>query len=72
MKRALIALLVFFVVGSALAESPAKIRITTWNLEWSLSTEIGLSPHFFAQKNTLLLAKKIGYARSEPFLEAGL
>src|SRR6266404_8031350 len=36
MKRALIAVLAFFVVGSALGESPepAKIRITTWNLEW--------------------------------------
>jgi hypothetical protein len=36
MKRALIAILAFFVVGSALAQSPesAKIRITTWNLEW--------------------------------------
>ena len=34
MKRTLFALLAFFVVGSALAQSPAKIRITTWNLEW--------------------------------------
>jgi endonuclease/exonuclease/phosphatase family metal-dependent hydrolase len=36
MKRALFALLAFFVVGSALGQSPkpAKIRITTWNLEW--------------------------------------
>jgi hypothetical protein len=34
MKRALIAVLAFFVAGSALAQSPAKIRITTWNLEW--------------------------------------
>jgi endonuclease/exonuclease/phosphatase family metal-dependent hydrolase len=36
MKRALIALLAFFVVGSALGQSPepARIRITTWNLEW--------------------------------------
>src|SRR4029453_12037807 len=34
MKRALIALLAFVVVGSALGQSPAKIRITTWNLEW--------------------------------------
>ena len=34
MKRALIAILAFFVVGSALGQSPAKIRITTWNLEW--------------------------------------
>jgi len=36
MKRALIALLVFFVVGPALGQSPeaVKIRITTWNLEW--------------------------------------
>ncbi|HYK23179.1 MAG TPA: hypothetical protein VEU75_00785 [Candidatus Acidoferrum sp.] len=35
MKRDLIALLAFF-VGSALGQSPepAKIRITTWNLEW--------------------------------------
>ncbi|HVH92539.1 MAG TPA: hypothetical protein VM783_14265, partial [Candidatus Acidoferrum sp.] len=32
--RALIAVLAFFVVGSALGQSPAKIRITTWNLEW--------------------------------------
>jgi endonuclease/exonuclease/phosphatase family metal-dependent hydrolase len=36
MKHALFALLAFFVVGSALGQSPepAKIRITTWNLEW--------------------------------------
>ena len=36
MKRALIPILAFFVVGSALGQSPqpAKIRITTWNLEW--------------------------------------
>jgi endonuclease/exonuclease/phosphatase family metal-dependent hydrolase len=34
MKRVLIAVLAFFVVGSALGQSPSKIRITTWNLEW--------------------------------------
>jgi hypothetical protein len=36
MKRALFALLAFFVVGSALGQSPkpAKIRVATWNLEW--------------------------------------
>ena len=34
MKRALLAVLVFFVVGSVLSQSPAKVRITTWNLEW--------------------------------------
>ena len=36
MNRALLALVAFFVVGSALGQSPerAKIRITTWNLEW--------------------------------------
>jgi len=34
MKRALVAVLVLFVVGSALGQSPAKIRVTTWNLEW--------------------------------------
>jgi endonuclease/exonuclease/phosphatase family metal-dependent hydrolase len=34
MKRALIAVLAFFVVGSAFGQSPTKIRITTWNLEW--------------------------------------
>src|SRR2546421_8364648 len=36
MKPALIAVLAFVVVGSALGQSPqpAKIRITTWNLEW--------------------------------------
>jgi endonuclease/exonuclease/phosphatase family metal-dependent hydrolase len=35
-KRALFALVVAFVVGSALGQSPgpAAIRITTWNLEW--------------------------------------
>jgi endonuclease/exonuclease/phosphatase family metal-dependent hydrolase len=35
-NRAFLALVAFFVVGSTLAESsePAKIRITTWNLEW--------------------------------------
>jgi hypothetical protein len=30
----LFALLAFFVVGPALGQSPGKIRITTWNLEW--------------------------------------
>src|SRR5262249_12759025 len=37
MKQTLIAVLAFFVVGSAVGQSslqPAKIRITTWNLEW--------------------------------------
>jgi endonuclease/exonuclease/phosphatase family metal-dependent hydrolase len=34
MKRALVAVLVLFVVGSALGQSPARFRITTWNLEW--------------------------------------
>jgi hypothetical protein len=34
MKRSLFVLLAFFVVGSAFGQSPAKIRITTWNLEW--------------------------------------
>jgi hypothetical protein len=34
MKRALIAMLAFLVVGSALGQSPTRIRITTWNLEW--------------------------------------
>jgi hypothetical protein len=35
-NRALFALVAFFVVGSALGQSPepARIRITTWNLEW--------------------------------------
>jgi endonuclease/exonuclease/phosphatase family metal-dependent hydrolase len=35
-NRAFLALLASFVVGSAIGESPepAKIRITTWNLEW--------------------------------------
>ena len=34
MKRALVAVLAFFVVGSALGQAPATVRITTWNLEW--------------------------------------
>lgn len=37
MKQTLIAVLAFFVVGSAVGQSslqPAKIRVTTWNLEW--------------------------------------
>jgi hypothetical protein len=34
MKRALLAALALFVVASALGQSPAKIRVTTWNLEW--------------------------------------
>jgi hypothetical protein len=36
MKRGLLAVLAFFVVGSAFGQSPepAKIRVTTWNLEW--------------------------------------
>jgi hypothetical protein len=35
-NRALFALVAFFVIGSALGQSPepAQIRITTWNLEW--------------------------------------
>jgi hypothetical protein len=35
-NRALLALLTVFVVGAALGESPepAKVRVTTWNLEW--------------------------------------
>jgi hypothetical protein len=33
-KRTLFALWAFFVVGLALGQSPAKLRITTWNLEW--------------------------------------
>ena len=35
-KRTLFALLAFFVVdlASAISPEPAKIRITTWNLEW--------------------------------------
>jgi hypothetical protein len=36
MKRVLFAVLAFLVVGSAFGQSPepAKIWITTWNLEW--------------------------------------
>jgi endonuclease/exonuclease/phosphatase family metal-dependent hydrolase len=34
MKRALFALLAFLMVGLAFGQSPATIRITTWNLEW--------------------------------------
>ena len=34
MKRALFALVAFFVVGSTLGQPPTKVRITTWNLEW--------------------------------------
>jgi len=34
MKRVFFAVLAFFIVGSALGQSPAKIRVTTWNLEW--------------------------------------
>jgi endonuclease/exonuclease/phosphatase family metal-dependent hydrolase len=34
MKLALLAVLAFFVVSSALGQTPAKVRITTWNLEW--------------------------------------
>src|SRR6478609_3907229 len=34
MKRALVAALAFLVAASALAQPPAKVRITTWNLEW--------------------------------------
>jgi hypothetical protein len=33
-KHALFALVAFFVAGSILGQSPAKVRITTWNLEW--------------------------------------
>jgi endonuclease/exonuclease/phosphatase family metal-dependent hydrolase len=33
-NRVLLALLAFFVVASALGQSPARLRITTWNLEW--------------------------------------
>jgi hypothetical protein len=34
MKQALITVLAFLLVGSALGQSPTKIRVTTWNLEW--------------------------------------
>jgi hypothetical protein len=36
MKGTFVAVLALFVVGSALGQSPppAKIQITTWNLEW--------------------------------------
>jgi exonuclease III len=34
MKRGLSLLLAVFLVGSAQGQSPAKVRITTWNLEW--------------------------------------
>jgi endonuclease/exonuclease/phosphatase family metal-dependent hydrolase len=34
MKRTSFVLLALFVVSFALGQSPAKIRITTWNLEW--------------------------------------
>ena len=36
MNRAFLALVAFFVAGSLLGQSPepAKVRITTWNLEW--------------------------------------
>jgi hypothetical protein len=36
MKRTLLALVAFFIVSSALGQSPkpAGIRVTTWNLEW--------------------------------------
>ena len=36
MKRVLIAVLAFLAIGSVLGQAPppAKIRITTWNLEW--------------------------------------
>jgi len=33
-KRSLFPLLAFFVVGSGFGQSPAEVRITTWNLEW--------------------------------------
>jgi hypothetical protein len=35
-KRALFAIVAFFVAGSILGQSsePAKVRVTTWNLEW--------------------------------------
>jgi hypothetical protein len=36
MKRTLFGILAFVVVGSSFGQSPqpAKVRITTWNLEW--------------------------------------
>ena len=36
MNRVFLALVAFLAVGSALGQSaePAKVRITTWNLEW--------------------------------------
>ena len=33
-KRNLVALLAFFVGSSVFGQSPAKLRVTTWNLEW--------------------------------------
>jgi hypothetical protein len=55
MNRALIGVLAFFVVISALGQSPAKIRITTWNLEWFPNG----SPHETAPEKQ---AQRIGAA----------
>jgi hypothetical protein len=57
MKRALFALLAFFVVGSALGQSPesTKIRITTWNLE--RSNQFAVNRCFtFPKRNQLFVA----------------
>jgi endonuclease/exonuclease/phosphatase family metal-dependent hydrolase len=55
MKRVLIAVLAFFVADYALGQSPAKIRITTWNLEWFPNG----SPHETTPENQ---AQRIGAA----------
>ena len=47
MKRTLLALFVFFLVGSVLGQAPqpAKIRTTTWNLEWGMGSYLNIQ-HF--------------------------
>jgi hypothetical protein len=59
-KRALFALLAFSLVGLAFGQSPAKIRITTWNLEWFPNG----SPHDATPGD-----EKWGQVRLTPFAE---
>jgi hypothetical protein len=76
MKRTLFALLVVFVIGSALGQSPesAKIRITTWNLERfpngsphnappeKQAQRIGYLPEFLPNDDPFTGAKSAGEA----------
>jgi hypothetical protein len=63
-NRILLALLAFFVVGSALGQAPpqAKIRITTWNMEWFPNG----SPHDVDHFGIALVTAFVAFLRMWP------